>query len=312
MMAHAFTAYTSPLWTKQVSIHRKICLCCPHYVVYEGSTTVVGINIVALMMLIRIRALYGKRSWVIAFMGCCFCLELGVNAWLLSHAVPVAHQDGIHACSMVFDEGGAASAFAWSPLAYDTMIFALTLYKTVGPTRKKTAGKIAQVMLKDGTLYYSVILAVNLVLMIMLVAAPPGLQNLCSHLTVTMIRESDPLLRSAVKSASTTLPRFAHRVPVDIAQRSGTTTDLGDISVMVQESAVVHDDGGNIVRAYHDDSEDSGSTGVSSMDVERKDGSVGGHDWFELQVRPPGSGVVSHSEPRPRQCVGDEAVVHVV
>lgn len=125
-------------------------------------------------------------------------------------------------------------------------------------------------------------------------------------------RESDPLLRSAVKSASTTLPRFAHRVPVDVAQRSGTTMDLGDISVMVQESAVVHDDDGNIVRAYDGDSDDSGSTGVTSMDVKRKDGSVGGHDWFELQVRPPASGVVPHSESRPTQCVGDDAFAHFV
>lgn len=125
-------------------------------------------------------------------------------------------------------------------------------------------------------------------------------------------RESDPLLRSAVKSASTTLPRFAHRVPVDIAQRSGTTTDLGDFSVMVQESAVVHDDDGNVIRAYDGDSDDSGSTGVTSMDIKRKDGSVGGHDcrWFELQVRPPVSGVVSHPESWPTQCVGDDAFAH--
>lgn len=125
-------------------------------------------------------------------------------------------------------------------------------------------------------------------------------------------RESDPLLRSAVKSVTTTLPRFAHRVPVDVAQLSGTTTDLGDLSVMVQESAVVHDDDGNIVRAYDGDSDDSGSTGVTSMDVKKKDGSVGGHDWFELQVRHPASTVVSHSESRPTQLVGDEVVVHVV
>ncbi len=70
--------------------------------------------------------------------------------------------EGIHSRSHFIYRGGAASAFAWSPLAYDTMIFALTLYKTVGPTRKKTAGKIAQVMLKDGTLYYRYVMAQDL------------------------------------------------------------------------------------------------------------------------------------------------------
>ena len=52
--------------------------------------------------------------------------------------------------------GGIASAFAWSPLAYDTLIFTLTIYKTIGPNRKDLApaSKIAGVMLKDGTMYY--------------------------------------------------------------------------------------------------------------------------------------------------------------
>lgn len=83
----------------------------------------------------------------------------------------------ITACTMIFDDsvyvfapddypclqsnhsstshsGWAASASAWLPLTYDTIVLALTLYKTLGPIRKKTAGKIARVLLRDGILYY--------------------------------------------------------------------------------------------------------------------------------------------------------------
>ncbi|KAI0766029.1 hypothetical protein BC629DRAFT_1442790 [Irpex lacteus] len=271
-------AYMSPFWTKER---------CKNYVVYEGSTTVVGISIVALMMLLRIRALYHKQKAVVVFTGVCFCVELSVNAWLLSHAIPVRHNNGIHACTMIFDEsvGWAASAFAWMPLAYDTMVFGLTLYKTVGPMRKKTAGKISQVILTDGILYYSVILTVNLVLTIMLVAAPPGLQNICSHLTVTMMsritlslrkqahgREIDTRLCS-IKSISRSTPHFVHR-------QNGpgvvhTATDSGDItSILMQASSVVHNDDEDMI---HICAQDDASEAVCIELEERKGRQAGNY-----------------------------------
>ena len=47
-----------------------------------------------------------------------------------------------------------ASASAWLPLLYDTIVLILTLKRTLGPVRNKTAGKIARVLLRDGILYY--------------------------------------------------------------------------------------------------------------------------------------------------------------
>lgn len=81
---------------------------------------------------------------------------------------------GDQACTMIFDDSvyvfycqhthncvtdriaskGIASASAWLPLLYDTIVLILTLKRTLGPVRNKTAGKIAQVLLRDGILYY--------------------------------------------------------------------------------------------------------------------------------------------------------------
>ena len=63
----------------------------------------------------------------------------------------------------IIRRGGIASAFAWSPLAYDTLIFTLTIYKTIGPNRKDLApaSKIAGVMLKDGTMYYRYVVSIR-------------------------------------------------------------------------------------------------------------------------------------------------------
>lgn len=49
---------------------------------------------------------------------------------------------------------GAAAASAWIPLLYDTIIFALTLFRTVPPIRREEASYIVKRLLEDGLLYY--------------------------------------------------------------------------------------------------------------------------------------------------------------
>lgn len=48
----------------------------------------------------------------------------------------------------------AAAASAWIPLLYDTIVFGLTLWRTVPPIRKKEASYIIKRLLEDGLLYY--------------------------------------------------------------------------------------------------------------------------------------------------------------
>lgn len=47
-----------------------------------------------------------------------------------------------------------ASASAWLPLTYDTIVLILTLNRTVKPVRRQAAGKILRVLLRDGLMYY--------------------------------------------------------------------------------------------------------------------------------------------------------------
>lgn len=92
-----------------------------------------------------------------------------------------------------------ASSSAWIPLLYDTIVFGLTLRKTVPPLRRAQASYIIQRLLEDGILYYrwvnatsaeqrpqqnhlySVILSVTMVLTIMVVTAPEGIQNVAAQ-----------------------------------------------------------------------------------------------------------------------------------
>ena len=49
--------------------------------------TVIGINIASLMMLLRVYAMYEKRKVIVVLVALVFVLELGTNAWLLTHGI---------------------------------------------------------------------------------------------------------------------------------------------------------------------------------------------------------------------------------
>ena len=49
--------------------------------------TVIGINTSALMMLLRIYAMYEKNIKVVVLVAATFTVELGMNAWLLTKGI---------------------------------------------------------------------------------------------------------------------------------------------------------------------------------------------------------------------------------
>jgi hypothetical protein len=91
----AFLAYMSRVWTPEVRDDFQIISTstptdlflkmCRHFIRYEGSMTMIGIHIVALMMLLRIHALYYERKWVVVCLAFLFIVMASMNAWLLTH-----------------------------------------------------------------------------------------------------------------------------------------------------------------------------------------------------------------------------------
>ncbi|KAJ3565938.1 hypothetical protein NP233_g7320 [Leucocoprinus birnbaumii] len=166
---------------------------CARFVKYEGVTVSLAVETVGLMMLLRIRAIYSNHIWITLFLSLLLLIETGVNIWLIAHAGPVMHNplSGVKACSMVFDHskpysGVLASSSAWIPLLYDTIIFILTLNRTIPPLRRSEASYIIQRLLEDGLLYYS---------------APEGTKNIAAQseqlITVAMMSRITLNLRKA-------------------------------------------------------------------------------------------------------------------
>ncbi|KAI0667601.1 hypothetical protein C8Q78DRAFT_981412, partial [Trametes maxima] len=251
-------AYFSPVWTPTV---------CEHFVRYEGSMTVIGINTTALMMLLRIYAMYEGKSWVVVFVGIVFAVEFGVNAWLLTHGVAVRHTGGITACTMIFDpekvKGAIASASAWLPLLYDTVVLIFTVRRTYGGIKNPTAGRIMRILLKEGILYYSVIFSITLILTLMIVFAADGLKNLTAQteylMTVAMMSRITLHLKKQAHAtwdswgfqASTADPGTSPVSPASgfgalrFWRQTGNVSGGTAMNITVQEYSVMHDDQGD-------------------------------------------------------------------
>ncbi|KLO12080.1 hypothetical protein SCHPADRAFT_941486 [Schizopora paradoxa] len=186
-----------------------------------GACTIIAIEVAALMMLVRVKALYTDNTKIVWFIGSILVLETAVNTWLMTRAEAVPHEYDAYSCTMIFDpelfvifnlpyfqltnlltcllllfpytsnSGFWPSFSAWLPLIYDTLCILLTLWRCAGPLREHAAGVIVKTLVKDGAVYYSVIFCVNLVLAIMIVTAPPAIKNITAQLeqllTVTMM-----------------------------------------------------------------------------------------------------------------------------
>ncbi|KAJ7175306.1 hypothetical protein C8R46DRAFT_1213790 [Mycena filopes] len=245
-------AYLSPTWTVEVGVkptfvpvgcnivHPFILLhrgSCTQFVKYEGVTVALAVEVVGLMMLLRINALYPTRKWIAGLLGVLLAVETGINIWLITRGEPVLHNraSGVHACSMVFDPviSSAASASAWYPLVYDSIVFALTVNRTLPAIRKKEAGSIIKKLLEDGLLYYGVIFAITFVLTFMIVGAPPGTKNICAQMeqliTVAMMSRITLSLKAAGRRGSDRVPfLFDSRNPDYLSNSFLTTTIAND------------------------------------------------------------------------------------
>ncbi|KAG2130655.1 uncharacterized protein EDB93DRAFT_1179667 [Suillus bovinus] len=171
-------AYSLPSWS---------FIKCEHFVRYEGAMTAVGIQVVGLMMFLRVRAMYHDNRCVVIFVASLLFAWVALSAFLLSHGVAVSHSSSIHSCRMEFSDSLVlSSAWAWIPLFYDTVVFALTLNRTLPSIQNKEAGHIVHRLFTDGVLFYSVLCTINLIFTIMVVRAPRGLKNITGQLELIL------------------------------------------------------------------------------------------------------------------------------
>jgi len=198
---------------------------CHTFVRYEGAMTMIGISVVALMMFLRIRALYARVLSIQAIVLAIFFTFIGVNSYLLTRGIPVQHVtgSGVDSCTMIIDPkvpGPIASSSAWLPLLYDTIVFLLTLNRTASSiySSSRNSSQMFRVLLEQGLVYYLVICTITLILTIQItVHADQSIRNITAQLhlcfTVAMMSRISLGLRQFARRPNGVINHDAPRRP---------------------------------------------------------------------------------------------------
>ncbi|KAF9446618.1 hypothetical protein P691DRAFT_825383, partial [Macrolepiota fuliginosa MF-IS2] len=130
------------------------------YYFYHQFLVIIIQCIVALMMTIRIYALYERRTWVVVLFVTLSCLAVGTSIWAIINGERNAESPVMvipYGCgaTLASDESyttisprALPAAWAWE-LVFDTLIFGMTLYKTL--TLPRTSGiSLLMMLIRDG------------------------------------------------------------------------------------------------------------------------------------------------------------------
>jgi len=168
-------------------------------------------TLVSIILVLRTFAFYEQNRWVLCLLVCMGMTVIGCSAWILSiKFIPIPIVPTLVGCNSVLgDSEGHHLAMAWSGLlAFDTVVFLLTLYKSVSLLNLANRTFI-NVMLRDGSAYYGCMVLANLLNILTLVLGSPLVKgkatifaNIISGILVArlMLNLRDPRLRIGTDS----------------------------------------------------------------------------------------------------------------
>ncbi|KAG2071813.1 hypothetical protein BDR04DRAFT_1097830 [Suillus decipiens] len=167
-------ALTRPTWSTES---------CRNFMRYEGVMAIIGISIAQLIMLLRIYAIYEQHKPATTAPAILFLVWVALEVYAMARGEMISVAQQLHSCRGGHDLSLTISAArAWIPLTYDSVVFAMTLWRTLPAVWNKGARGIVLKLLSDGALYYSVICSANLALTTMIVRAPPGQKGITAQL----------------------------------------------------------------------------------------------------------------------------------
>ncbi|KAI9448033.1 hypothetical protein H4582DRAFT_1898111 [Lactarius indigo] len=197
---------------------------------YHMILLLVQQSIIAVLCVMQIHAIYQSRR-VLVFLISIAVIGVAVPCWSM-YALSTEHLpypvviSPVLGCSRVVGEAeGFYSALSWTGcLAVDTTVFALLLYKTVKVGR---GVRLLDTMMRNATVYYSILSLVNLSNILILRFASPGLRtcalSLTNALSCTLISRVIFDLRSKFGNASRTetTAYYVYDAPDNQTERNG-------------------------------------------------------------------------------------------
>lgn len=198
---------------------------CNPFLPYNGARVIVVQMICAVVMIMRVYALYERSRHVLAVLLFVVVGAIAVGTWAVSSspsspsAALASTQElpiGCPGKGFLTSDQGLNMAAAWGgQLLFDVVVFGLTLWRSLY-CRIPGKRSISDVLLRDGCLYFAVMSVANVGNIVTLLLANDGIKDVASGITnvvsVTMISRLMLNLRdpSIVGPAVATFPPLSH------------------------------------------------------------------------------------------------------
>ncbi|KAJ7624786.1 hypothetical protein FB45DRAFT_924211 [Roridomyces roridus] len=175
-------------WTTESTPHKiQICSSLHSYHQYFAIVTQV---IVGLMLILRTYALYERDKRILTFLLLLTLAVIGVGVWAVvagpssssDEIIPTLHQY-IGCSSSVTKSQALGLVAAWGGMGvFDCAIFFLTLYR--GLSRRQGSGfDMLNVLIRDGAIYFAMIVLCNLGNILTFVLSPPYVRGMPTSFT---------------------------------------------------------------------------------------------------------------------------------
>lgn len=125
----------------------------------------------------RVYALYSQSIIVLGLLGTVYLAEFGIMAFTLTLVFPApAPAPGVAVPCVAIGPTKWLITFWAMPLAFDTLTFLLTAYKSFTYWRMEVSTPMLTILFRDGLIYFSAIFGMNLLNVILFTTMPPTLQ----------------------------------------------------------------------------------------------------------------------------------------
>ncbi|KAI0752140.1 hypothetical protein C8Q74DRAFT_1309082 [Fomes fomentarius] len=204
-------------------------LSCEQLQLYHGFLEVISQGLVAALLIVRTYALHNRSRDIVIFLSVFVAFGGAMAIWALIQTIRGVHDPSgdanifYNGCVLMLSESqGKRYAIAWSAgLVFDTVVFVITLSGTLR-SGFILRGGLFYLIMRDGTIYFGILLVCYLANVLSFVYAAPGYRgcmatftNVLSSILVTRmmlnIRDHDPCPESSLiqKSKETSL-QFYH------------------------------------------------------------------------------------------------------
>ncbi|KAF8513994.1 hypothetical protein BU17DRAFT_94856 [Hysterangium stoloniferum] len=188
----------------------------------------------AIILLLRTYAIYGQSHVILIVLCIAWWVEIGVGIWGASSLVPVLLPPGAKGCLPHAPDTSRfrLAAAYFSSVVYEALIYTLTLARTLRHCRYRSGSyflkpqsSLISVIVRDGSIYFVVLLSANLLTILLVCLAEPDFRTL--NVTFNHIYVSTTLnvsYRASLTLSRRIISRLLLNLRRDVRNERGKTT----------------------------------------------------------------------------------------